>query len=169
MPARHLARCYTESVMLRVRIVRAATALCATLLIATLASAAKTPAAPITSAAPDMRELMLTLIRAQNLKFASFVHHEGCIPTETIGEYLATLIANSSEGDTHSTRASCSEYDPGHSKLHPPRDANAVWECHFRAYTADRDNVSPWHYELHFFIEKASRKLHTKTVACPGS
>ena len=25
------------------------------------------------------------------------------LATETIGEYLATLIANSSEGDTHST------------------------------------------------------------------
>jgi hypothetical protein len=129
------------------------------------------PAAPASSVdgPPDMRELMLTLIRAQHLKLGSFVHHEGCVASETIGEYLATLIANSSEGDTHSTSTTCSEYAPGHSKLHPPRDSNAVWECHLRAYTADRNNASPWHYELHVFIEKASRKLDTKTLACPGT
>ena len=124
---------------------------------------------PVIEAAPDMRELTLTLIRAQNLKFASFVHHEGCVASETIGEYLATLIANASEGDIHSLSTICGEYDPGRSLLHPPRDANAVWECHFRAHTSDRDNVSPWHYELRVFIDKASRKLDTKTLACPGT
>jgi hypothetical protein len=132
-------------------------------------AAAKAPAVAVDPTPPDFKELLQILVKQQSLKLGSAVQHEGCVASETLGDYLATLVANGSDGEIHTLSGSCEIYDPKKSVLHPPRMFEMFWECHVKATTGDRKGVSPWHYELAVLIEQATRKMDPKTLACPGS
>ena len=132
------------------------------------AQAAVTPA-DTSQGPPDFRELLQILMRNQAFRLGASVHHDGCVVSETIGDYLATLIANGSDGDRHSLGSTCATYDPAKSKLHPPKSPETTWECHLTATSVDREGASPWRYELVVLLDKATRKLDTRTLACPGT
>lgn len=118
---------------------------------------------------PDFRELLQILMRNQALKLGSTVHHDGCVASETLGDYLATLVANGSQGDRHSLGSTCDIYDPARSKLHPPKNPDRHWECRLIATSVDHAGASPWRYELQVLIDQNGRKLDLRTLACPGT
>ncbi|MBC7794087.1 MAG: hypothetical protein H7Z43_10295 [Clostridia bacterium] len=139
-----------------------------TLLVCNSGHAAK-PLSVTPEGPPDFRELLQILMRNQAFKLGSAVHHDGCVESETLGDYLATLIANSAEGDRHALGSTCALYDAARSKLHPPRYPDKTWECRLTALSVDREGSSPWRYELVVLIDQTVRKLDTRTLACPGS
>lgn len=116
---------------------------------------------------PDFKELLQILLRQQSLKLGAAVHHEGCVPSETLGDYLATLIANGSQGEVHSLTGTCETYDPKKSMLHPPRMFEMFWECRVRATTGSATGKA-WRYELAVLVDQGTRKMDPKTLACPG-
>ncbi len=114
---------------------------------------------------PDFKELLQILFKQQALKLGTAVHHDGCVASETLGDYLATLIANGSEGEERSLTGSCAPYDPKRSQLHPPRFLEMWWECRVTAKTTRGGG----RYELAVMVDQATRKMDTKTLACPSS
>ena len=117
---------------------------------------------------PDFKELLQILLRQQSLKLGSAVHHEGCVTSETLGDYLATLIANGSSGEVHTLAGTCATYDPKKSVLHPPRMFEMFWECRVRATTGGDGGKGQWRYELAVLVDQATRKMDPKTLACPS-
>lgn len=129
---------------------------------------AKAPPVAIDPTPPDFKELLQIIVKQQSLKLGSAVHHDGCVPSETLGDYLATLVANGSDGEVHSLTGSCAIYDPKKAALHPPRMFEQFWECRVRATTGTQADKSPWRYELVVLVEQATRKMDPKEIACPG-
>jgi hypothetical protein len=99
---------------------------------------------------------------------------EGVVDGETLGDYLALLIAYgalaSEAGAPHSLELSC---EPGRANLEilPNQivaDADKYWVCALAA-TVDSHGESPWNYELRFLLSRDDLSVDTKRMWCPGA
>lgn len=130
------------------------------------------PTTTLPAVAPSSGELRSLLDSHANHPFDAAARERGCPADQSLGEYVATLVRNTtpdgSTDDIHRFSIECTSSPAWSSMpLDPPRDAEH-WACRIDAYTSDRAGDSPWHYELRFRVRQSNRALDLATLACPG-
>ena len=122
---------------------------------------------------PQPTELQALLGAHSSHHFDPAAQQRGCPAEQSLGEYVATLVRNTSNpedaADDRSRFALVCELAlswPA-TAMDPPASP-AYWSCRIDAYTSDSTEESPWHYELRFRVRRSDRTLDLETFACPG-
>ncbi|MDB4962055.1 MAG: hypothetical protein JWP01_2054 [Myxococcales bacterium] len=122
---------------------------------------------------PDLAGIRAALAPHTGLRFdATSTTERGCPTDQTLGEYLAMLVQNTTpepgSQDEYRLTGTCGEFPTELAPIDPPADP-AYWYCRIDAYTLDAESGDPWHYELRLRIRKTDGAPDLTTFGCPGT
>lgn len=119
-------------------------------------------------APPNLTELRSLLdARARDRFSPAAIAAHGCPGNLTVGQYVASLVANGTRGpDRHELTGGCGPFPEYPIPIDPPRD-DAYWYCRIDSHAYGAED--PWHYELRVRVRKRDRVLDLATASCPGA
>ena len=112
-------------------------------------------------------DILNILISNQDVQLSS-KQNVGC-KNQRLGEYLALLISNGSEGDVYRLSATCRKHEKAKAFFSKPKDIKNFLECEFEAHTSDKKGVSPWTYSFRFGYNVKTKEIDKSRMACPGT
>jgi hypothetical protein len=131
------------------------------------------PASPPVTNPPQQTELRALLVAHSSHRFDGAAQQRGCPAEQSLGEYVATLVRNTSNpedaADDRSRFAlACEAAQSWPATPMDPPASPAYWPCRIDAFSSDSAGESPWRYELRFRVRRSDRTLDLETFACPG-
>ena len=135
------------------------------------------PGAPAAAAPapPDLARLRALLAPHAARGFDAGARDRGCPADQTLGAYVAMLVAygtgtdpDASPDDTHRLVGGCGGFPAAPIPIDPPADPG-YWFCTIDSSTVDAAGESPWHYELRLRVRRADGAPDLTTLACPGT
>lgn len=119
-------------------------------------------------APPNLTELRsLVEARDRDMFSPAAIAARGCPANLTVGQYVASLVANGTRGpDPHELSGGCGPFPEHPIPIDPPRD-DVYWYCRIDSHVDGAED--PWHYELRVRVRKRDRVLDLATASCPGA